>query len=129
MIVHFSGIGSVFQSFLFAGPLRAILTKQEERTTSSTCMRRAWFPDMSEMGLDPLFMSVTLFKHRRFEECVKICDELLEKNPKDQVCTYYVIMLHNSTFGGWSNGCFFMEQYNDTFMIIQHHASKSSTGL
>ena len=37
------------------------------------------------LGMDPLFMAMTLFKHRRFEDCVQICDDLLEKNPKDQV--------------------------------------------
>lgn len=36
-------------------------------------------------GLDPLFMALTLFRHRRFGDCLEICNELLEKNPRDQV--------------------------------------------
>ncbi len=39
----------------------------------------------TDMGLDPLFMAMTLFRHRRFEDCLEVCNELLIKNPKDQV--------------------------------------------
>ena len=35
--------------------------------------------------MDPLFMATRLFRRRRFEECVKICTEILERNPYDQV--------------------------------------------
>ena len=41
--------------------------------------------EQSEMGLDLLFMATTLFRHRRFEDCLEICNQLLTKNPKDQV--------------------------------------------
>ena len=37
------------------------------------------------MVIDPLFMATKLFRHRRFEDCVKLCTEVLEKNPLDQV--------------------------------------------
>ena len=37
------------------------------------------------MVLDPLFMASKLFRHRRFEDCVKLCTEVLQKNPYDQV--------------------------------------------
>ena len=30
-------------------------------------------------------MATSLFRRRRFDECVKVCSELLEKNPYDQV--------------------------------------------
>ena len=35
--------------------------------------------------MDPLFMAISLFRRRRFEECVKICSDILESNPYDQV--------------------------------------------
>ena len=35
--------------------------------------------------MDPLFMATSLFRRRRFEECVKTCTEILLKNPLDQV--------------------------------------------
>ena len=35
--------------------------------------------------MDPLFMATSLFRRRRFEECVKTCSEILESNPYDQV--------------------------------------------
>ena len=35
--------------------------------------------------MDPLFMATSLFRRRRFEECVKTCTEILERNPYDQV--------------------------------------------
>ena len=41
--------------------------------------------EQSEMGLDQLFMATTLFRHRRFEDCLEICNQFLTKNPKDQV--------------------------------------------
>ncbi|XP_067141964.1 tetratricopeptide repeat protein 8 [Centruroides vittatus] len=34
--------------------------------------------------MDPLFKAISLFRRRKFEECVEICSELLEKNPYDQ---------------------------------------------
>jgi tetratricopeptide repeat protein 8 len=39
-------------------------------------------------GLDPLFMATSLFRRRRFEECVEICTMLLEKNPFDQAAWF-----------------------------------------
>lgn len=39
----------------------------------------------SSMVLDPLFMASRLLRHRKFEECGKLCTEVLEKNPLDQV--------------------------------------------
>ena len=30
-------------------------------------------------------MATSLFRRRRFEECVKICSDILESNPYDQV--------------------------------------------
>ena len=35
--------------------------------------------------MDPLFMACSLFRRRKFDECVKICSQMLEKNPYDQV--------------------------------------------
>lgn len=40
------------------------------------------------LALDPLFMARSLFRRRRFEECVKICSVILQKNPYDQVPPY-----------------------------------------
>ncbi|XP_003383822.3 PREDICTED: tetratricopeptide repeat protein 8-like [Amphimedon queenslandica] len=37
-----------------------------------------------QSGVDPLFMALTLFRHRRFGDCLDICNQLLEKNPRDQ---------------------------------------------
>jgi hypothetical protein len=37
--------------------------------------------------MDPLFMACSLFRRRKFDECVKICSQMLEKNPYDQVKT------------------------------------------
>ena len=35
--------------------------------------------------MDPLYMANSLLRRRRFEECVKVCTEILESNPYDQV--------------------------------------------
>ena len=41
------------------------------------------------MTIDPLFMAIRLFRHRRFEDCANICSDILTKTPYDQVrlCT------------------------------------------
>lgn len=35
--------------------------------------------------MDPLFMATSLFRRRRFEDCVTICTDILKKNPLDKV--------------------------------------------
>lgn len=41
--------------------------------------------------MDPLFMANSLFRRRRLDECVSVCTELLEKNPRDQVlCEIFI---------------------------------------
>ncbi|KAI8484739.1 PREDICTED: tetratricopeptide repeat protein 8-like [Branchiostoma belcheri] len=35
-------------------------------------------------GMDPLYTALSLFRRRRFEDCVTVCTMLLEKNPYDQ---------------------------------------------
>jgi len=37
------------------------------------------------MQMDPLFLSLSLFRRRKLDECVEVCTELLKKNPYDQV--------------------------------------------
>ena len=36
-------------------------------------------------NMDPLFMACSLFRRRKYDECIKICTSLLEKNEFDQV--------------------------------------------
>ena len=38
--------------------------------------------------MDPMFMAMSYFRKRKFEECVEICTKLLAKNPYDQVCFF-----------------------------------------
>ncbi len=35
--------------------------------------------------MDPLFMACSLFRRRKYDEGIKICTSLLEKNEFDQV--------------------------------------------
>lgn len=35
--------------------------------------------------MDPLYVALNLFRRRKFEECVDVCTESLQKNPYDQV--------------------------------------------
>ena len=39
--------------------------------------------------MDPLFLAYSFFRRRKFEECIALCSQLLEKNPYDQVHTVY----------------------------------------
>ncbi|KAK3750717.1 hypothetical protein QZH41_017275, partial [Actinostola sp. cb2023] len=36
------------------------------------------------MQMDPLFLSLSLYRRRKLDECVEVCTELLKKNPYDQ---------------------------------------------
>ena len=35
--------------------------------------------------MDPLYLALSFFRKKKYEECVKVCLERLEKNPYDQV--------------------------------------------
>ena len=41
------------------------------------------YKHISEM--DPLFLACSYFRRRKYQQCVDICTQLLEKNPYDQV--------------------------------------------
>jgi tetratricopeptide repeat protein 8 len=38
--------------------------------------------------MDPLFGAHSLFRRRRFDECIDICSQLLDKNPYDQAAWF-----------------------------------------
>lgn len=38
--------------------------------------------------MDPFFMACSFYRRRKFDDCVKICTQMLEKNPYDQVLTH-----------------------------------------
>ena len=60
--------------------------------------------DGAASSMEPLFIANSLLRRRRFEECVKVCTEILEKNPYDQVallhrgytCTQALTLLFSS---------------------------------
>lgn len=35
--------------------------------------------------MDPLFLAMSFYRRRKFEECAEVCTQLLKKNPYDQV--------------------------------------------
>lgn len=37
------------------------------------------------MQMDPLFLAMSFYRRRKFEECGEVCTQLLKKNPYDQV--------------------------------------------
>ena len=37
------------------------------------------------MAIDPLFMANSLYRRRKFDECAKVCTDILQNNPYDQV--------------------------------------------
>jgi tetratricopeptide repeat protein 8 len=43
---------------------------------------------LQQVEVDRFFMAMTLFKHRKFGDCLEICNNLLEANPKDQSAWY-----------------------------------------
>ena len=40
--------------------------------------------------MDPMFMAMSYFRKRKFEECIEICTKSLAKNPYDQVCFHFL---------------------------------------
>jgi len=45
---------------------------------------------MVDPGLDvnPFFRAVSRFRQRRWDECIDLCSELLDRNPRDQACWF-----------------------------------------
>ncbi len=35
--------------------------------------------------MDPMYLAYSFYRRRKFEQCVALCTQLLEKNPYDQV--------------------------------------------
>ena len=35
--------------------------------------------------MDPFFLAVSRFNRQRYDECIEICTQMLDKNPYDQV--------------------------------------------
>lgn len=35
--------------------------------------------------MDPMFMAISYFRRRRFDDCIEVCSRMLQKNPYDQV--------------------------------------------
>jgi tetratricopeptide repeat protein 8 len=35
--------------------------------------------------MDPFFLAVSRYKRQRYDECIEICTQMLDKNPYDQV--------------------------------------------
>ena len=50
--------------------------------------------------MDPLYMANSLFRRRRYEDCVQVCTEILETNPYDQVSPPATPPIYN--YGGVS---------------------------
>ena len=40
---------------------------------------------MPRPGLDPVWHAMSKLRRRRFDDCIKLCSEVLEENPYDQV--------------------------------------------
>jgi len=38
--------------------------------------------------MDPMFLAMSLYRRRKFEQCVEICTDILSKNPYDQVSAF-----------------------------------------
>ena len=38
--------------------------------------------------MDPMFMAMSLYRRRKFEQSVDICTDILSKNPYDQVSVF-----------------------------------------
>ncbi|MPC39690.1 Tetratricopeptide repeat protein 8 [Portunus trituberculatus] len=51
--------------------------------------------------MDPLFLALSCFRRRKFDRCIKICTELLSKNPYDQVRATNCLYSHSFGEFGW----------------------------
>lgn len=40
------------------------------------------------VSLNPFYSAIRCFRQRRYDECIDICTEMLEKNPRDQACWF-----------------------------------------
>ncbi|EDO48470.1 predicted protein, partial [Nematostella vectensis] len=45
------------------------------------------------LQMDPLFLSLSLYRRRKHEDCVEVCTQMLKKNPYDQKKSWVVEVL------------------------------------
>lgn len=46
----------------------------------------AWLkPDLKSVRMDPMFVALSYYHRKKFEDAVNVCSQILEKNPYDQV--------------------------------------------
>lgn len=53
---------------------------------------------VSGLQMDPMFLAMSFFRRRKFEECAEVCTQLLKKNPYDQVDFIFVVISYTSVF-------------------------------
>ena len=39
--------------------------------------------------MEPMFMAISYFRRRRFDDCIEVCSRMLQKNPYDQVRRFF----------------------------------------
>ena len=47
---------------------------------------------MQRGEVDVFFVAMSRFKRKKFEESIELCNELLERNPRDQVEIYSIYL-------------------------------------
>ena len=48
--------------------------------------------------MDRLFLAMSFYRRRKFEECAEVCTQLLQKNPYDQVVYFLIDSTVNLTY-------------------------------
>lgn len=66
------------------------------------------------MQMDPLFLAMSFYRRRKFEECAEVCTQLLKKNPYDQVLYFHGNQKHTlliSAVNFKQTPCFLRRQF------------------
>ena len=62
-----------------------LLSWQQKSWASDKTLEKSSKMATTGMQMDRLFLAMSFFRRRKFEECAEVCTQLLQKNPYDQV--------------------------------------------
>lgn len=71
--------------FKISREIHAVMTTEPAIKVRNSVGKKNKMAGTGTMQMDPLFLAMSFYRRRKFEECAEVCTQLLKKNPYDQV--------------------------------------------
>lgn len=71
--------------FKISREIHAVMTTEPAIKVRNSGGEKSKMAGTGTMQMDPLFLAMSFYRRRKFEECSEVCTQLLKKNPYDQV--------------------------------------------